>query len=277
MIGVAKVNEIKLSYQMEGKGFPLILIHGYGATKEIWKPQMADLSKHFKVIAYDIRGLGKSDRPDYLYTMDHLVEDLRGLMDFLKISKAHVGGRSLGGMIAQNFVLKYPKRVEKLILITTNMGMPDEKVVDMMVESSVKEGEELQSNPEEGFWNKARLLYHRSFLKKLKQDPNYVIHGIGSLEELRSNELQDPPTAADLKNLGNAMKTHDTSKRIKEIQHDTLLIAAANDRLTPKSVMVKMDELLPNSQLEIIEKSGHYVTVSRANEVNYLILNFLSK
>ena len=72
------------------------------------------------------------------------------------------------------------------------------------------------------------------------------------------------------------MKSHDTREKIQQIQHETLLIAAANDRLTPKSVMIKMHEIIPNSRLEIIDKAGHYVTVSKASFVNELILNFLS-
>ena len=107
----ADVNGIKICYEIHGKGYPIIFIHGYGAKKETWIAQIGALSEKFKVIILDLRGTGKSDRPNMLYTMDLFVDDVKALMDFLNIKKAHMAGRSMGGMIAQHLVLKYPKSV----------------------------------------------------------------------------------------------------------------------------------------------------------------------
>ncbi|MHA1254373.1 MAG: alpha/beta fold hydrolase, partial [Promethearchaeota archaeon] len=125
----ADANGIKICYSDHGDGFPIILIHGIGAKKETWIAQLKALSKKYRVIAIDVRGTGKSDRPNVLYTMEMLADDIKSLMDYLKIEKAHIVGRSMGGMIAQELVLKYPKLVEKLILITTSPGFPDEEGV----------------------------------------------------------------------------------------------------------------------------------------------------
>ena len=86
----------------------------------MWVAQIGPLSEKFKVITVDLRNSGKSDRPKESYTMDTFVEDLKGLMDFLKIDKANLMGQSMGGWIIQNFVLKYPEKANKLILIATN-------------------------------------------------------------------------------------------------------------------------------------------------------------
>ena len=131
-MSLVESNGIKLCHESTGDEFPVILIHGYGSGKEIWKPQVKDLSKRYRVITFDMRGAGGSDRPNFPYTMDILADDIKGLMDGLGIERAHVGGRSLGGMIGQNFTLKYPNHVEKLILITTNAGMPTEEVARRM-------------------------------------------------------------------------------------------------------------------------------------------------
>ena len=113
----ADVNGIKICYEIQGKGDPVILVHGFGVKKEVWMCQYGPLSEKFKVIRFDNRGAGESDHPDELFTMEMLAEDIRGLMDALNLEKAHIVAWSLGGMIAQHFAIKYPDRINKLILI----------------------------------------------------------------------------------------------------------------------------------------------------------------
>lgn len=76
----AFANKINLSYQMKGKGFPVIFIHGFGSKKEHWKPQVLELSKKFKTITFDLRGAGMSDRPNFPYTMEMFADDIKALM-----------------------------------------------------------------------------------------------------------------------------------------------------------------------------------------------------
>ena len=82
--------------------------------------------------------------------------------------------------------------------------------------------------------------------------------------------------AQDIINQGNAMKGHNTLNRLSEIKNETLLLAASHDRLIPKSLMVEINKKIPNSILKIIDKAGHFMTVSRATEVNNIILDFLN-
>ncbi|MGQ4875852.1 MAG: alpha/beta fold hydrolase [Promethearchaeia archaeon] len=273
----AKVNGVNLCYLIDGEGFPVILIHGYGAKKEVWKPQIVDLSKYFKVIAYDIRGIGKSERPDYPYTMDILADDLKGLLDFLGIKKSHIIGRSLGGMIAQNFALKYPEYVEKLVLITTNSGVPDESAVDMMIESAVNELNLMRENPEKAFLQKAKLVFHHDFRRKIFSNPEQEFYGGWSLKKQIEESMINPPEEKDLRNLGHAIKTHNTRDRLDKIKAPTLLIAGSHDRLTPRNVMELINKKIQNSKLIVLEKAGHFLNISRAEEVNRLILDFLNK
>ena len=95
----AEVNGIKFCYEILGEGDPLILVHGFGSKKESWIAQFKPFSEHFKVIRFDNRGSGKSHRPKEIYTMEVFADDIAGLMDYLKIDKAHIIGWSLGGMI----------------------------------------------------------------------------------------------------------------------------------------------------------------------------------
>ena len=271
----ADANGIKICYSDHGDGFPIILIHGIGAKKETWIAQLKALSNKYKVIAIDVRGTGKSDRPNILYTMEILADDIKGLMDHLKIEKAHIAGRSMGGMIAQHFALKYSKQVEKLILITTSPGFPDEEGVEMMIKGRIEEIKDIRTNPEQSFWRKARMLFHQKFRKEMEANPKKKFFGIWSVDDLIKEDSIDPPTAQDLINQGHAIKKHNTSERLIEIKNNTLLLAASHDRLTSKSGMEDMSRKIPKSTLKVIDRAGHYNHLSNAPEFNQIILDFL--
>ncbi|MFW9819877.1 MAG: alpha/beta fold hydrolase [Candidatus Thorarchaeota archaeon] len=267
-------NGINISYDVKGTGFPIIFIHGFGSKKEIWKPQVTELSNKYKTITFDIRGTGKTDRPNYLYTMNMFVEDINGLLNNLNIESTHLIGRSFGGMIAQNFVLKYPDNVNKLVLIATNARFDEKEAVEIAIGNRIKEIELIKKDPVKAFWNKSMFIYHQKFRQELKQNPTKKFHNAFSLEDLIELNIINPSRAQDIINQGNAMMMNNVFDHLDKIENETLLIAASHDRLIPKSSMIEMNKRLPNSRLEIIEKAGHFMTVSRASEVNKLISDF---
>lgn len=273
----ADINGIKLCYEIYGRenNIPIILIHGFGAKKEFWNSQVGSLSKKFKVITFDIRGSGKSDRPNEPYTMEMFADDIKGLMDYLHLKKVHLIGRSLGGMIAQHFALKYPELLNKLVLITTNPGMPDEQGAEMLKKSYLEGLKRLKEDPVKEFWQKSRVLYYKEFRKQMEANPKNKFHGIWSVEDRIRESTIDPPTPQDIENRVHAMAKHNTLERLSEIKNKTLLLAASHDRLTPRSSMVEMYKRIPNSTLKIIEKTGHFMTLSRAPEINKIIIDFL--
>lgn len=274
-MSIANVNGINISYEIKGEGFPVTFIHGFGSKKEIWKPQIIKLSKYYKTLTFDLRGTGKSDRPNYPYTMEMIVKDIKNLLDYLQIEQTHLIGRSFGGMIAQNFVLKYPKHVKKLILIATNAKFDDLEAVDIVINNRIKEIEMIKIDPIKAFWNKSVFVFHQKFRQELKNNPKKVFHNAFSLEDLIYESTINPSRAQDIINQGNAMKEHNTYNQLNEIKNNTLLLAGSNDRLMPKTLMIEMNKRIPNSNLKIIEKAGHFMTISNAFKVNKLILEFL--
>jgi len=271
----AYVNGINISYEVRGTGFPVIFIHGFGSKKEIWKLQVIDISKKFKTITFDLRGTGLIERPNFPYTMEMFADDIKGLMESLQIKSTHLIGRSLGGMIAQNFVLKYPQQVKKLVLISTNAKFDDKAAVDLIIENRINNIELLKKDPVKAFWNNSRFLYHQKFRQELKRNPNKKFYGTFSLEDLIEESKIDPSRPQDIKNQGYAMKEHNTIDILHQIKSQTLLLAASHDRLIPKSIVNDLHKRIPNSIMKIIENAGHFMTLSKAPEVNNIILEFL--
>jgi 3-oxoadipate enol-lactonase len=117
-----EVNGIETAYSTEGSGEPVALIGGFTMVKESWALQVAELSRHFRVITFDNRGVGETTVPGEPFTISDMAGDTVGLLDALDIDSAHVFGVSMGGLVAQILALDYPERVKKIALGCTTHG-----------------------------------------------------------------------------------------------------------------------------------------------------------
>lgn len=273
----ADVNGIKLCYEMAGEGEPLLLVHGFGSKKESWIAQFPVLSKHFKVIRFDNRGAGKSDRPKGDYTMDIFADDIKGLLDYLGIEKTNIAGWSLGGMIVQNFILKYPEKVNKVILINTNYGFPDEGGPTVYKNMRLEEEKNKKIDHVKTWIDGTRTGYHMKFRKEMVANLSKKWYGLWSAQDMIDMSIIDPPTADDIEMQAAALKTHNTFDRLKAVKNPTLVLAASHDRLTPRSSMEEIHEQIPNSKLIVIDKAGHSSPLEKAPEVNQAIIDFLKE
>lgn len=115
---------VNIYYEVHGDGPPLILTHGYSSTSAMWKGQVEALSKHHKLILWDMRGHGQSDCPDNaaLYSEALTVGDIAALLDEVGANEAIVGGLSLGGYMSLAFYRAHPGRVSALLIIDTGPG-----------------------------------------------------------------------------------------------------------------------------------------------------------
>ena len=275
-----EVKGIKLCYDVHGNGEPVILLHGFSDRKEHWRAQVGDLSNHFKVIRLDNRGAGKSDRPDGEYSMEVYASDVAGLIDNLEIGRAHIIGHSMGGMIAQNFAILYPKKVNKLILLNTLPGLkppgePLEDFVTIQRESSIKGQEAILNDPNNAFVDGAKPSYSRKFWKLMKENPKKKFHDIWSVEDLIEEKINYGPTPIDLSNQTHALSTHNTYERLHEIKNEVLIISAEKDKSCPTSMGEKMHELIPNSKFIITEGAAHQSILEKAPNVNQVMIDFL--
>jgi len=119
------IGEITLHYDEQGAGEPLLMIMGYGGSSANFLPEyLAALGRTFRVITFDNRGTGQSDRFDGPTSIEEMARDAAGLLDALGIERAHIMGISMGGYIAQELALHYPDKVAGLVLACTTCGPP---------------------------------------------------------------------------------------------------------------------------------------------------------
>ncbi len=117
-----RVGGVRLRYRVDGGSPPALVIGGHMQPLDSWALQVRDMKRFFQVVRFDHRGTGLSDAPPGPYSMEQMADDAAALLDHLSIRRAHVVGVSMGGMIAQHLALNHPKRVNRMVLISTNAG-----------------------------------------------------------------------------------------------------------------------------------------------------------
>jgi pimeloyl-ACP methyl ester carboxylesterase len=125
-------NGVRIHYEVHGDGPPLILTHGYSSTSAMWQGQIAALSKHHKLVLWDMRGHGQSDYPEdpAAYSEAATIGDIKALLDEVGARRAIVGGLSLGGYMSLAFCRAHPERVAALLIIDTGPGFKNDDARD---------------------------------------------------------------------------------------------------------------------------------------------------
>src|SRR5574341_472809 len=262
-MSIVKANGIDIYYEVSGAGEPLLLIMGLGANTTGWAMQMPEFSEHHRVIAFDNRGAGRSEKPNEPYTIPQLAEDAIGLLDALGIGSAHVFGMSLGGMIAQELVLAHPERVRTLILGGTMAGGPGatfagpQLVRDFIALTALPAQQAIESG--------LKLIYSDGYIEASKEL---------LLQRAMANAHLTPPLYA-LQRQFLAVIGFNAAERLCEIRAPTLVLAGTDDRVIPFANSRLLSERIPGATLVEFAGAGHGFLVERAQEVNAAVLDFL--
>jgi proline-specific peptidase len=262
----AKVNNIKLYYEEQGKGAPLVLISGFGADHAGWDAIFPTLAQHYRVIRFDNRGAGQSDAPDEAYDMEMMADDTAALLDHLQIEQAHVCGHSMGTSIALSFALKYPQKINKMILCN---GYPKINVLSTMVFDVVDRLVDAET---------ASSILNDLFIPWCYS--NVTLSDLDNHPEVRArNEYfkttKCPQTLTGFKGQLAALLSFDISNELQKINMPTLLIAGDKDILTPPEDSQFLAERIPSAQLHIVHDTGHTSFAEKPQESAEVIHNFL--
>jgi len=266
-MSIAQVGDINIYYEIHGEGEPLLMINGLGGNMTSWFRILPLLSQEHRVIAFDNRGAGRTDKPDIPYTMEMMADDIAGLLDAIGIDAAHIFGISLGGMIALNFALLHPQRIISLILGCTRCGGPH-SIADDSGARGVLDPTRLQTMTVE---ERAREMFpYRWSQEFIDNNPEII-------EEQIALSKKYPIDPTGYTRQMEAANTHDTYDRLPEIKLPTLVIAGDTDRLIPIENSGIIASRIPGAELVILEKMGHGFYTEARDETSRIIMDFMKR
>lgn len=262
-MAVASSGDTRIHYESTGAGAPVLLVMGLGMTATGWWRTVPVLAERLRVLAFDNRGMGRSDRPPGPYTMAQLAGDAVAVLDAAGEERAHVYGISLGGMIAQELALRHPGRVASLVLGATTPGGPDAVAADDGVRGFFERRAALTA--EEAVWASVPYNYGPATRSQHAQR-------IGEDIEQR---LRFPVTPAPyLAQLAAAMG-HDAHARLGEIAAPTLVVHGEADRMVPAGNAELLARAVPGARLRTWPGAGHLYPTDEP-EADRDVLDFLS-
>ena len=255
---LARLNGISISYQVEGQGEPLVMIMGFTASRIGWMPQRRFFKRYYRVITFDNRGAGKSDKPPVSYSTRMMADDTVKLMDVLGIEKAHIMGLSMGGMIAQELAINYPQRVVKLVLVATYTRQ------DEISGDTLEQAKFLHLSPEK----KINAMIGLAFNKPLYR------FTVGLLARAQAG-FRGVSSKVGIAGQSEACQKHDTLERLSSITAPTLIIVGTGDRIINPVSSEVIAGKIPNAKLVKVDGASHYFSFEMKNVFNREVLNFL--
>jgi len=253
-----QLRDIRLYYEVAGQGDPVVFIHGLGSSARDWEYQVPFFAPRYRVVVFDVRGHGRSDKPPGPYSVPLFAQDAAALIRALEAAPAHVVGISMGGMIALQLAVDEPALVRSLVVVN--------------------------SGPE---------LVVRTFRERLMILQRFLIVrllGMRKMGEVLSQRLFPRPDQAPLRQMFverwaendprayreamRALVGWSVADRLGDIRCPTLVIASDQD-YTPVSAKEAYVARMPNARLVVIPDAHHAVTVERPEEFNQVLLDFL--
>lgn len=239
---------LRVYYETGGAGPPLLWISGSSGDLRA-RPNVFDspVAERFTVLAYDQRGLGRTDTPEGPYTMAQYAEDARALLDAVGWDRCRVLGVSFGGMVAQELAIRHPARVERLVLAATSSGgaggsqYPVEELAGLEPRERVSRFIALRDTRNDAAWQQA----HPHAFQQLAD------------EIIREFANREPGRAQGSKWQLGARAGHDTFDRLGTIAAPTLCAGGRYDAIAPPENLRALGDAIPGAALELFE-GGHF-------------------
>jgi pimeloyl-ACP methyl ester carboxylesterase len=250
---------IRIASEEHGSGFPLLLVMGQGYGRWAWEPILEPLAERFRVISYDPRGVGGSDKPDGPYTVEQLTADALQVLDERGVERAHVVGVSLGGMVAQLLAIEHPGRVDRLALLATGSGFGHPVPMPASLFALYAEVAGLDADAAT-----------RRFVENAVTDRGEVV------EQLLRRRREHPidPSFRDAQ--GAAAIAFDSYDRLDRIAAPTLVLTGDEDNVIDWRNSELLVDRLPNARLQVFHGTGHLFFWERPNEVAAALTEFFA-
>jgi len=266
----AKINGVQLYYEEAGSGVPIVFVHEFAGDSRSWELQVRGFARRYRCITYNARGYPPSDVPERVeaYSQDIAVEDLRGVMDHLKLERAHVVGFSMGGFAALIFGLRHPERCRSLVIAGCGYGSGQDR------SKWERDVEQVAARFEREGMEKAADFYARgpTRVQFIDKDPRGW------------QEFYDQLRASS--SIGHAMTMRGVQKRrpsvpqleaeMRKLTVPTLVITGDEDEpcLDPGLFMKRT---IPSAALVVMPKCGHTINLEDPDAFNGHLERFLAQ
>ncbi len=274
-MSIAKVGSVELYYEEHGSGDPLLLIMGLAADSQAWMFQIPDFAKQYRVIAFDNRGVGRSSKPAGPYSIHEMADETAGLLGVLGIDRAHVVGVSMGGMIAQELVLRHPERVRALVLACT-YPEPDADIERTRQFTLQQFGGSIDASGAMHVDLKAinPMMFMQQLLPNVFNQ-TFIEKELPKLMQIFAGALQYGFSMEAILGQVGAVMSHKATDRLHQIKSPTLVITGDADRLVPPAGSEILAREIPNAKLVKIPGGSHGFNFETPDVFNREVLDFL--
>ena len=263
---IAQLENISLYYEIHGKGDPVIFIPDLLESSQSWQFIVNKLSKHFQLILFDNRCVGKSGCSSSEITISTMADDTVALMGFLKIDKAHIIGHGMGGFIAQEIAIKFPGKVDKLVLEATapHSNLRQNQLLNNFYNLLKKDTDRELWFRDYFLWiYSAQFLENKDFIDALIEF---------NLSYVNPNKIED------FKHQIDAIQSYDSSNNLNQIKAETLIIIGEEDILTFASDSEKLYQGISMASYPVyFEKTGHSIHNENPKNFIHTLLGFFLK
>ena len=250
-----------VAWREQGRGQPVVFLHGLGGSRTSWEPQLRGLSDEFRAIAWDMPGYGASPPVEPL-TFAAVADAVARLLDAASVDRAHLVGESFGGMHALHTALHHPDRVGRMVLANTGPAFG-------------------LDGTDPAAWRAARLAPLDAGLNPadIAVDVLTAVAGPGLGDEvlaMRAAAFARIPSTG-LRAAVECLPSHNVLDRLVEITAPTLVVAGELDAETPVAYARALVDGLPNAELVVLDGIGHLAVSEAPETVNRLVRTFLTK
>jgi len=262
MIRSFTFKEVNIRFKEEGKGRAIILVHGFLENLEVWNKFSKDLSKQYRVISLDLPGHGRSENIAYVHTMEEMAECVRELMKTLRLRKVFMVGHSMGGYVALAFAELFPDNLKGLCLFhSTALADTPEKRKDR--DRAI---ETVKKNHKKFARQLASKLFADENLKRLKKE-------IAKFKDIASSTSKRGIIAG----LEGMKIRKNREVVLKFAPYPVLIIAGKKDAVIPHESLLQQAKLPEQSELILLEKSGHMGFMEEPKKSFTGLKTFISK